>query len=98
MLVKYWAAILGPRGIRANAVAPGAIDTHMSNFTRAEAGREMTLGMQALKRIGKPEDVAVSNHNSVSFIPFGGNEFDLTARLVAKLTTHATCDSTLRSP
>jgi NAD(P)-dependent dehydrogenase (short-subunit alcohol dehydrogenase family) len=30
----------------------------MSNFTKTEAGREATLGMQALKRIGKPEDVA----------------------------------------
>jgi 3-oxoacyl-[acyl-carrier protein] reductase len=57
-LVKNWAAILGPRGIRVNAVAPGAIDTDMSNFTKTEAGREMTLAMQALKRIGKPEDVA----------------------------------------
>ena len=57
-LVKNWAAILGPRGIRVNAVAPGVIDTDMSNFTKSEAGREITLGMQALKRIGKPEDVA----------------------------------------
>src|SRR5580704_13404550 len=57
-LVKKWAAILGPQGIRVNAVAPGVIDTDMSNFTKSEAGREVTLGMQALKRIGKPEDVA----------------------------------------
>ena len=57
-LVKNWAAILGPQGIRVNAVAPGVIDTDMSNFTKSEAGREVTLGMQALKRIGKPEDVA----------------------------------------
>jgi 3-oxoacyl-[acyl-carrier protein] reductase len=57
-LVKNWAAILGPRGIRVNAVAPGVIDTDMSNFTKTEAGREITLGMQALKRIGKPEDIA----------------------------------------
>ena len=57
-LVKNWAAILGPRGIRVNAVAPGVIDTDMSNFTKTEEGRETTLGMQALKRIGKPEDVA----------------------------------------
>jgi 3-oxoacyl-[acyl-carrier protein] reductase len=57
-LVKNWAAILGPSGIRVNAVAPGVIDTDMSNFTKTEAGREVTLGMQALKRIGKPEDVA----------------------------------------
>jgi NAD(P)-dependent dehydrogenase (short-subunit alcohol dehydrogenase family) len=57
-LGKNWAAILGPRGIRVNAVAPGVIDTEMSNFTKTEAGREVALGMQALKRIGKPEDVA----------------------------------------
>jgi 3-oxoacyl-[acyl-carrier protein] reductase len=57
-LVKNWAAILGPLGIRVNAVAPGVIDTDMSNFTKTEAGREAALGMQALKRLGKPEDVA----------------------------------------
>jgi len=57
-LVKNWAAILGPKGIRVNAVAPGVIDTDVSNFTKSEAGRDITLGMQALKRIGKPEDVA----------------------------------------
>ena len=57
-LVKHWAAILGPSGIRVNAVAPGVTDTDMSNFTKTEAGREVTLGMQALKRIGKPEDIA----------------------------------------
>jgi 3-oxoacyl-[acyl-carrier protein] reductase len=57
-LVKNWAAILGPSGIRVNAVAPGVIETGMSNFTKTEAGRVMTLGMQALKRLGKPEDVA----------------------------------------
>src|SRR6202163_2927730 len=57
-LVKNWAAILGPQGIRVNVVAPGVIDTDMSSFTKTEAGRDITLGMQALKRIGKPEDVA----------------------------------------
>ena len=57
-LVRNWAAILGPQGIRVNAVAPGVIDTDMSNFTKTEGGREVVLGMQALKRIGKPEDVA----------------------------------------
>ena len=57
-LVRHWAAILGPSGIRVNAVAPGIIDTDMSNFTKTEAGREVALGLQALKRLGKPEDVA----------------------------------------
>jgi 3-oxoacyl-[acyl-carrier protein] reductase len=57
-LVRHWAAMLGPQGIRVNAVAPGIIDTDMSNFTKTEAGRDTALAMQALKRIGKPEDVA----------------------------------------
>jgi 3-oxoacyl-[acyl-carrier protein] reductase len=57
-LVKNWAVIFGPSGIRVNAVAPGVIDTDMSNFTKSDAGRQVALGMQALKRIGKPDDVA----------------------------------------
>ena len=57
-LVKHWASQLGPRGIRVNAVAPGIIETDMSNFTKTEAGRNLALNMQSLKRIGKPDDVA----------------------------------------
>jgi NAD(P)-dependent dehydrogenase (short-subunit alcohol dehydrogenase family) len=57
-LVRHWASSLGPRGIRVNAVAPGVIATDMSNFTKSEAGQNLTLTMQALKRIGQPEDVA----------------------------------------
>ena len=34
------------------------IDTDMSNFTKTETGRDLALEMQALKRIGKPDDVA----------------------------------------
>jgi 3-oxoacyl-[acyl-carrier protein] reductase len=57
-LVKYFAVALGPRGIRVNAVAPGVIDTDMSNFTKSEEGRAVVVRMQTLKRIGQPDDVA----------------------------------------
>jgi 3-oxoacyl-[acyl-carrier protein] reductase len=57
-LVKHWAAALGPKGIRVNAVAPGIIETDMSSFTKTEAGRGFAMSMQALKRIGQPSDVA----------------------------------------
>lgn len=57
-LVKYFAVALGPRGVRVNAVAPGVIDTDMSNFTKTEEGRAVVMGMQTLKRIGQPADVA----------------------------------------
>jgi 3-oxoacyl-[acyl-carrier protein] reductase len=56
-MVKHFAAALGPKGIRVNAVAPGVVETEMSNFTKTEAGREVTLGMQALKRIAQPDDI-----------------------------------------
>jgi 3-oxoacyl-[acyl-carrier protein] reductase len=56
-LVKHFAAALGAKGIRVNAVAPGVVDTDISNFTKTETGREITLGMQALKRIAKPDDI-----------------------------------------
>ena len=56
-LVKPFAAALGPRGIRVNAVAPGVTNTEMSNFAKTEAGRSFILGMQALQRIGEPADI-----------------------------------------
>jgi len=57
-LVKHFAAALGERGIRVNAVAPGIVATDMSSFAKTDAGREVTLGMQALKRIAQPDDIA----------------------------------------
>jgi 3-oxoacyl-[acyl-carrier protein] reductase len=57
-LVKHLAIALGPRGIRVNAVAPGIVDTEMSNFTKTEAGQKYALNVQALPRLAGPEDIA----------------------------------------
>ena len=56
-LVKHFASALGARGIRVNAVAPGVVETDMSRLTKAEAGRNSTLAMQALKRMAQPDDI-----------------------------------------
>ena len=57
-MVKHFASLLGPRGIRVNAVAPGFIDTDMSEFAKTDGGRDYALKMQALQRIGHADDVA----------------------------------------
>jgi NAD(P)-dependent dehydrogenase (short-subunit alcohol dehydrogenase family) len=57
-LVKHFAAALGERGVRVNAIAPGVVETDMSAFAKTDSGREFTLGIQALKRVARPEDIA----------------------------------------
>jgi NAD(P)-dependent dehydrogenase (short-subunit alcohol dehydrogenase family) len=56
-MVKHFAAALGGRGIRVNAIAPGVVETDMSSFAKTEAGQSFTLGIQALKRIAQPDDI-----------------------------------------
>jgi NAD(P)-dependent dehydrogenase (short-subunit alcohol dehydrogenase family) len=58
-LTRYLAAELGERGIRVNAIAPGAIDTEMAaDFIGTDEGKEQVKSMQALKRIGQVDDIA----------------------------------------
>jgi len=57
-LVKHFAAALGERGIRVNAVAPGVVPTDMSSFAKSDEGRDFTLSIQALKRLATAEDIA----------------------------------------
>lgn len=56
-LTRHFSAALGERGIRVNAVAPGVVPTDLSNFAKTEAGRNFTLGIQALKRMAQPDDI-----------------------------------------
>jgi len=56
-LVTHFASALGERGIRVNAVAPGVVERDMSSFAKTDVGRDLTLGMQALKRVAQPDDI-----------------------------------------
>jgi 3-oxoacyl-[acyl-carrier protein] reductase len=56
-MTKHFASLLGERGVRVNAVAPGVVDTDMSSFTKSENGRNFALGLQTLKRLAQPDDI-----------------------------------------
>ena len=55
-LTRSLADYLGPKGIRANAVCPGYIDTPMLNAT--DASKEGYAAATVLGRMGEPADVA----------------------------------------
>lgn len=62
-MTRVLALEFGRKGILANCVAPGVIETGMSERLRAEHAEEL-LPMIALRRFGKPEEVA----NLVAFL------------------------------
>lgn len=55
---KSLAGELGPRGITVNAVAPGWVDTDMTDAVLSAAGSEEILEEIPLGRVARPEDVA----------------------------------------
>ena len=56
-LTKSLAKELGNRGVRANAIAPGYIDTELTGVLPDDV-RNLILGNTPLGRLGTPEDVA----------------------------------------
>jgi len=59
MMTQSYALELGSKGIRVNAIAPGLIQTVLSeHYWKDEAALERLISRQPIQRIGKPEDVA----------------------------------------
>ena len=54
-LVKGIAADYGGKGIRANVLMPGGVDTAMAGDA---AQKEWAAGLHAMKRIARPEEIA----------------------------------------
>lgn len=71
-LVKHLAGLLGPHGIRVNAVAPGVIETNMSSgFLADQEVRSQVESGLALQSIGQPSDVA----NAIKFLINGESNY-----------------------
>jgi dehydrogenase/reductase SDR family protein 4 len=59
MMTKSYAQELGPRGVRVNAIAPGLIQTALSEYYwRDEANLAQVLEKQPIRHLGQPEEVA----------------------------------------
>ena len=56
-MTRQIAAEYGPRGVRANTIAPGAIDTPMNSATPPEI-QALIDDATPLRRVGRPEEVA----------------------------------------
>jgi NAD(P)-dependent dehydrogenase (short-subunit alcohol dehydrogenase family) len=59
MMTQSYALELGPRGVRVNAIAPGVIETVLSeHYWKDEQRNAAVLDKQPIRRIGNPSDIA----------------------------------------
>lgn len=59
MMTESYALELGPKGVRVNAIAPGLIQTALSeHYWKEEARRDAVLAKQPIQRLGQPSDIA----------------------------------------
>ena len=59
MMTQSYALELGGKGVRVNAIAPGLIQTVLSeHYWKDESQRKALLGKQPIQRLGRPSDVA----------------------------------------
>lgn len=58
-LARNIAVVWGPKGVRANAIAPGLIDTKLADHFKADpVFMERRMQMTPLRRMGQPKEIA----------------------------------------
>lgn len=57
-MTRVFAREMGKRGITANTVSPGPVDTELFRAGKTAADIERMTAMAALNRLGKPDDIA----------------------------------------
>lgn len=71
-LTRAAAATYAARGIRVNAVAPGLVQTPMTErLTASDTSREASLAMHALGRLGEPDDIV----SAITWLLEPGNDW-----------------------
>jgi len=59
MLTQSYALELGPRGVRVNCIAPGLVETVLSEYYWKDPARfEPLMERQPIKHLGQPEEIA----------------------------------------
>jgi len=59
MMTRSYALELGPQKIRVNAIAPGLIQTKLSEFFwKDESRKDQMFGQQPIRHLGQPEEIA----------------------------------------
>lgn len=78
MLTKSYALELGPKGVRVNAIAPGLVQTALSEYYWKDEQRlDRYLARQPLKHLGKPDEIA-----EVALLLASGGSSYLTGQVV----------------
>ncbi len=59
MMGQSYALELGPKGVRVNTIAPGLIQTVLSEYFWKDEGRQKEIiGRQPIRHLGQPEEIA----------------------------------------
>lgn len=59
MMTQSYALELGPKGVRVNAIAPGLIQTELSEYYwKDEARRDKRIENQPIRHLGQPREIA----------------------------------------